>query len=43
MDAFLNTKSKKISEPKDKWAAIKKKTVDDYYNDFIEYIKTKKK
>jgi hypothetical protein len=43
MDAFLDTKSKKISEPKGKWAAIKKKTIDDYYNGFIEYVKNKKK
>jgi hypothetical protein len=43
MDAFLDAKSKKISEPKGKWPAIKKKTIDDYYNGFIEYVKNKKK
>lgn len=43
MDAFLDTKSKKVSEPRDKWATIRKKTIDDYYNGFVEYVKNKKK
>lgn len=47
MDAVLagmdeNSEKKELSQPKDKWAEIKKKTVDDYYNGFIEYVKKKK-
>ena len=38
MGVFLNKKSKEISQPKDQWAKIKKSTVDNYYNDFIEYV-----
>ena len=46
MDAVQNnlnekTESKETSEPKEKWLAIKKKTIDDYYNAFIEYVKNK--
>lgn len=46
MDAVLSGLDKKaakkeLSEPKEKWAAIKKKTVDDYYNGFIEYVRKK--
>lgn len=26
-----------LSEPKEKWAEIKKQTIDNYYNDFIKY------
>ena len=47
MDAVLsgmddNTQKKELSQPKDKWTEIKKKTLDDYYNGFIEYVKSKK-
>ncbi|RZL44251.1 MAG: hypothetical protein EOP00_20550 [Pedobacter sp.] len=47
MDAVLpgiddNAKKKELSQPKDKWTEIKKKTLDDYYNGFIEYVKSKK-
>jgi uncharacterized membrane protein len=35
--------TRKLSEPKDKWEAIKKKTIDDYYNGFITYVKSQKK
>lgn len=47
MDAVLsgmddNAEKKELSQPKDKWAEIKKKTLDDYYNGFIEYVKSKK-
>ena len=47
MDAVLagmNDKGKKkeLSQPKKKWAEIKKKTIDDYYNGFVEYVKSKK-
>jgi hypothetical protein len=34
---------KELSQPKDKWAEIKKKTVDDYFNGFMEYVKKQKK
>ena len=37
------TESGELSKPKDEWEAIKKKTVDDYYNGFIDYVKTLKK
>lgn len=47
MDAVLagmddNSEKEELSQPKDKWTEIKKKTVDDYYNGFIEYVKSKK-
>lgn len=47
MDAVLsgmddNAEKKDLSQPKDKWTEIKKKTLDDYYNGFIEYVKSKK-
>jgi hypothetical protein len=47
MDAVLagmddKSEYKELSQPKDKWSEIKKKTVDDYYNGFIEYVKNKK-
>lgn len=29
------------SQTKDKWAEIKKKTADDYYNGFMKYVKSK--
>jgi len=35
--------TKELSKPKEEWEAIKKKTVDDYYNGFIEYVKSQKK
>ena len=37
-----NTEKKEQSQPKEKWPSIKNKTLDDYYNGFIEYIKSKK-
>jgi hypothetical protein len=37
-----NAEKKELSQPRDKWTAIKLKTVDDYYNGFIEYLKSKK-
>ncbi|WP_199118508.1 hypothetical protein [Pedobacter sp. ASV28] len=48
MDAILagmdsTSEKKELSQPKKKWDEIKKKTVDDYYNGFIEYVKTLKK
>jgi len=47
MDAVLasmddNAEKKELSQPKDKWAEIKKKNIDDYYSGFIEYVKSKK-
>ncbi len=44
ISASFDNKSEKIelSQPKMKWAKIKKHTVDDYYNGFIEYVKSKK-
>jgi hypothetical protein len=47
MDAVLSgmdeiTEKKELSQPIDKWKEIKKKTLDDYYNGFIEYVKNKK-
>jgi len=38
-----DTREKKLSQPKDKWIDIKKKTLDDYFNGFIEYVKSQKK
>ena len=35
--------TRELSKPKEKWEAVKKKTVDDYYNGFIEYVKGQKK
>lgn len=32
-----------LSQPKDQWEAIKKKTIEDYYNGFVEYAKSQKK
>jgi hypothetical protein len=34
---------KEVIQPQDKWADIKKKTIDDYLNGFIEYVKKQKK
>lgn len=47
MDAVLagmgdNAEKKELSQPKEKWTEIKKKTIDDYYNGFIKYVKSKK-
>lgn len=35
--------TRELSKPKVEWEAIKKKTIDDYYNGFIEYVKSQKK
>lgn len=35
--------TKELSKPKDEWETIKKNTVNDYYNGFIEYVKSQKK
>ena len=32
-----------LSQPKEKFAEIKKTTVDEYYNDFMEFVKSQKK
>lgn len=47
MDAILasmdgKSENKKLSQPKDQWTKIKNKTIDDYYNGFIEYVIKKK-
>lgn len=34
--------TRELSKPKNEWEAIKKKTVDDYYKRFIEYVKSQK-
>ncbi len=34
---------KEIIQARDKWSEIKKKTVDDYFNGFVEYVKKQKK
>ena len=41
----LNNESetRELSKPKVEWEAIKKKTIDDYYSGFIEYVKKQKK
>jgi len=31
-------KGKELSYPKEEWAAIKKKTIDKYHNDFVKYV-----
>ena len=38
-----NTETKELSQPENKWIEIKKKTVDDYYNGFIGFVKSQKK
>ena len=48
MDAVLTgmndkPENKELSQPKDKWIEIKKTTIDNYYEGFIEYVKSKKK
>lgn len=35
--------TRELSKPKDEWEATKKKTIDDYYNGFIEYVISQKK
>lgn len=35
--------TRELSKPKEEWEAIKKKTIDDYYNGFIKYVKSQKK
>ena len=30
--------TRELSKPKEEWETIKKKTIDDYYNGFIEYV-----
>lgn len=44
IDASMDNKpkNKQLSQPKKKWADIKKNTVDTYYHDFLEYVKSKK-
>lgn len=39
--AGLNSKeeTRELSKPKEEWEEIKKKTVDDYFNGFIKYVK----
>ena len=32
-----------LTKPRSEWKAIKRKTIDDYYNGFIEYVKSQKK
>ena len=34
-----DNKKQELSQPNEKWAVIKEKTIDDYYADFLEYIK----
>ncbi len=36
------SEKKQMSQPKEKWAEIKEKTIDDYYNGFMEFVKSKK-
>ena len=45
MSEGLSKKSdnKPLSLPKNEWAEIRKKTIDDYYNDFENYVMSKKK
>lgn len=38
-----NEEKKELSQPKEKWPEIKKKTVDDYYNGFVEAMKNRQK
>jgi hypothetical protein len=47
MGAFISgaggkSNIRELSQPKDKWAEIKRKTIEDYYNGFIEYVKKKR-
>jgi hypothetical protein len=47
MDAVMtgmddNAKQKELSQPKDKWAEIKKKTIDDYFDGFTAYVKSRR-
>jgi hypothetical protein len=40
LDAVLGGNNE-LSQAKDKWSEIKTKTIDDYYNGFIKYVKSK--
>jgi hypothetical protein len=41
---FADNKSEKsLSKPTNEWEAIKKKTIEDYHNGFIEFVKNNKK
>ncbi|RRQ46056.1 hypothetical protein DTW91_07195 [Chryseobacterium sp. SC28] len=35
--------ARELTKPKDEWAAIKKKTIDNYYNGFLESVKSQQK
>lgn len=37
-----STKQKELSEPRASWAAIKEKTINDYYTNFQDFLKTLK-
>lgn len=41
--AWATNLKKELSQSQEKLFNIKKQTIDDYYNGFIEYIKGKKK
>lgn len=43
--ASMDDKAEKteLSKPKNEWAGIKQKTIDDYYNGFTQYLKSIKK
>ncbi|WP_276373726.1 hypothetical protein [Chryseolinea sp. H1M3-3] len=42
MDAAQNKKTKELSHPKSKWTEIKARTIDDYYQRFLEAVKSMK-
>jgi len=42
MNAMQNKKSKELSYPKNKWPEIKTKTIDEYYQGFLEAVKSMK-
>jgi hypothetical protein len=42
MDAVQNKRTKELSHPKSKWAEIKTKTIDEYYQGFLEAVKSMK-
>jgi hypothetical protein len=42
MDAVQNRKTKELSHPKSKWPEIKAKTIDDYYQGFLEAVDSMK-
>jgi len=37
------TEMRELSQPKDTWAGIKKKTIDDYYDGFMKLVKSRNK